>query len=156
MQIPQAFVREHSTPVCHKYWTLTAKTFAWWCDPPVALGTERDQMPFSDFLSLWWRQWQGQAIYRTFPFVRHFHFKIINIMIWYVKLNASVLNLVEIQLFLFLFQANRNKSTHRYGRGSFMGDAMLNAVASFLSYTKLRVVQPQSRVIDKNGFFLKF
>ena len=73
-----------------------------------------------------------------------------------MKLNASVLNLVEIQLFLFLFQANRNKSTYRYGRGSFMGDAMLNAVASFLSYTKLRVVQPQSRVIDKNGFSLKF
>ena len=37
-----------------------------------------------------------------------------------------------------------------------MAAAMLNAVASFLSYTKVRVVQPQSRVIDKNGFFLKF
>ena len=37
-----------------------------------------------------------------------------------------------------------------------MGAAILNAVASFLSYTKVRVVQPQSRVIDKNGFVLKF
>ena len=53
-------------------------------------------------------------------------------------------------------KANRNKSTYKYSRGSFMGAVMLNAVASFLSYTEVRVVEPQSRVIDKNGFFLKF
>lgn len=59
-------------------------------------------------------------------------------------------------VFYLMKKANQNKSTYRYSRGSSMGAAMFNAVASFLSYTKVRVVQPQSRVIDKNVFFLKF
>ena len=59
-------------------------------------------------------------------------------------------------VFYLMKKANRNKSTYRYNRGSFMGAAMLNAVASLISYSKVRVAQPQSRVIDKNGFFLKF
>ena len=74
-----------------------------------------------------------------------------------MKLNAYVLKFGGNSVVFYLMKkANRNKSTYRYSRDSFMGAAMLNAVASFLSYTKVRVVQPQSRVIDKNGFFLKF
>ena len=59
-------------------------------------------------------------------------------------------------VFYLMKKANLNKSTYRHSRGLFMGAAMLNAVAFCLSYTKVRVVQPQSCVIDKDGFFLKF
>ena len=59
-------------------------------------------------------------------------------------------------VFYLMKKANRNKSTYRYSRCSLMGAVMLNDVASFLRYTKVRVAQPQPRVIDKNGFFLKF
>ena len=59
-------------------------------------------------------------------------------------------------VFYLMKKSNQNKSTYRYSRGSFMGAAMLNAVASFCCYTKVRVRQPQSRVIDKNSSFLKF
>ena len=59
-------------------------------------------------------------------------------------------------VFYLMKEANQNKSTYSYSRGSSMGAAMLNAVASFCCYTKVRVRQPQSRVIDKNGLFLKF
>ena len=74
-----------------------------------------------------------------------------------MKLNAYVLKFGGNSVVFYLMKkANRNKSAYRYSRGSFMGAAMLNAIASLISYSKVRVAQPQPRVIDKNGFFLKF